>query len=76
MTSKARSLLDQALKLPPKARAELADELLSSLVGDEDAFDDKWRREIVRRLRDYLADGDRGDTAHVVLARIRAKLKA
>jgi len=52
-----RELIEQALKLPPGARAALAGALLESLDAsvDEDATQ-AWEKEIVRRVRE-LDDG-------------------
>ena len=53
MTPNARDLLEQALKLPPEARAALAGSLLESL--DEDVDDDaarRWDEEIAKRVRE------------------------
>ena len=53
MTSNTRDLLEQALKLPPEARAAIAGSLLESLDQDvdEDAAD-RWDEEIARRVRE------------------------
>jgi len=53
MTPNTRDLLEQALKLPPEARAALAGSLLESL--DEDVDDDaaaRWDEEIAKRVRE------------------------
>ncbi len=52
MTDQLDQVLDQALKLPPGARAALAGSLLDSLDEsvDETAEED-WNAEIQRRLR-------------------------
>ena len=52
MAEDAAEILNHALKLPPAARAALADSLLESLDTevDEDA-EDAWRREIAVRAR-------------------------
>jgi hypothetical protein len=53
MTSNTRDLLEQALKLPPEARAAIAGSLLESLDQDvdEDAAD-RWDEEIAKRVRE------------------------
>jgi len=53
MADDAAELLSHALKLPPAARAALADSLIDSLDQevDEDA-EEAWRSEIALRLRD------------------------
>ena len=53
MAEDAAELLTHALKLPPAARAALADSLIDSLDQevDEDA-EEAWRSEIALRVRD------------------------
>jgi putative addiction module component (TIGR02574 family) len=53
MAEDAAELLTHALKLPPAARAALADSLVDSLDTDvdEDA-EEAWRHEIALRVRD------------------------
>jgi putative addiction module component (TIGR02574 family) len=53
MAEDAEELLTHALKLPPAARAALADSLIDSLDSevDEDA-EEAWRSEIALRVRD------------------------
>jgi putative addiction module component (TIGR02574 family) len=54
--ARVRDVLDQALRLPPKQRARLAQELIASL--DEDRRDDPgvvaeaWDEDIARRVDD------------------------
>jgi putative addiction module component (TIGR02574 family) len=49
-------LLEEALKLPAGARAELADSLLRSLEPPMDAeIDAAWREEIARRVAEIDA---------------------
>ncbi len=54
MTTKAQEILNQALQLGPKERAELASHLLSSLEDDESYPDlhPSWSAEIKRRLEE------------------------
>jgi putative addiction module component (TIGR02574 family) len=58
MAEDAAELLTHALKLPPAARAALADSLVDSLDTDvdEDA-EEAWRNEIALRVRDLDSDG-------------------
>jgi len=53
MTREAHELLQKALALPDKERAELAGNLISSLdtTVDQDV-DAAWQEEVVRRLQD------------------------
>jgi putative addiction module component (TIGR02574 family) len=53
MAEDAVELLTQALKLPPAARAALADSLIDSLDTELDAdAEEAWRSEIALRVRD------------------------
>ncbi len=55
-------LVNQALALPEKSRAFLAEKLLESLEQDEDfPVTDEWREEIRRRCREL--DASDSDTA-------------
>lgn len=53
MTPNTRDLLEQALRLPPEARAAIAGSLLESLDQDvdEDAAE-RWDEEIAKRVRE------------------------
>ena len=53
MIPDTRELLEQALKLPPEARAAIAGLLLESLDSqvDEDAAE-RWDEEIAKRIRE------------------------
>ncbi|HEX5054164.1 MAG TPA: addiction module protein [Planctomycetota bacterium] len=53
MMPNTRDVLEQALKLPPEARAAIAGSLLESLDQevDEDAAD-RWDEEIAKRVRE------------------------
>jgi putative addiction module component (TIGR02574 family) len=53
MTQETNELLQKALALPDKERAELAGKLISSLDQTvEEDVDAAWQREIARRLRE------------------------
>jgi putative addiction module component (TIGR02574 family) len=53
MTQEAHELLQKALALPDKERAELAGNLISSLDATVDQdVDAAWQQEVVRRLHD------------------------
>jgi putative addiction module component (TIGR02574 family) len=57
MTREAADLLREALKLPPKARAALADSLLESSDSEVDPeAGQAWREEIAKRLAE-IDDG-------------------
>ncbi len=69
MVEDPAELLAHALKLPPAARAALADSLLDSLDTevDEDA-EESWRHEIALRVRE-LDSGMAGTTAWEIVQR-------
>ncbi len=48
MTTKVRALAETVVRLPPKDRTYLAEQLLASL--DEESLDQQWRAEAKRRL--------------------------
>jgi putative addiction module component (TIGR02574 family) len=53
MTHQASELLEKALALPDKERAELAASLISSLdVAVDEDTDAAWQHEIVRRFQE------------------------
>jgi putative addiction module component (TIGR02574 family) len=53
MAEDAAELLTQALKLPPEARAALADSLIDSLDTEVDEnAEEAWRNEIALRARE------------------------
>ena len=66
-------LLAHALKLPPAARAALADSLIDSLDTeiDEDA-EEAWRREIALRVRDL----DSGAVQTIAWDKVRRQLRS
>ena len=72
MAEDVAELLNQALKLPPAARAALADSLIDSLDNevDEDA-EESWRREIAIRARDL----DSGAVRSVPWDEVRRQLR-
>jgi hypothetical protein len=65
-----------ALRLDPKARAELAEKLLESLEQLSDEENARlWAEEAERRERDWDARGNAGRSAREVLGAARSKLK-
>jgi len=57
MTSEANKLLEIAIRLSPRERAELAGKLLDSLDGlpeeDPNIVEKAWEKEIKRRIQDH-----------------------
>jgi len=72
MAEDAAELLTHALKLPPAARAALADLLIGGLdvEVDEDA-EDAWRSEIALRVRDL----DSGAVQTIAWEEVRRRLR-
>lgn len=65
----------QALRLPPKERAELAAELLSSLDGADAAEIEKlWIEEAERRFHAYKSGQVQGIPAEQALREARSKI--
>jgi len=53
VTAKAQSVLREALRLPPRVRADIASTLLHSLDEVEDeGVEEAWAQEVERRLAD------------------------
>lgn len=66
-----RDLLQEAMKLPPEARAALAGSLLDSLDTEVDAdAEEAWSGEIERRLRGI----DQGSTKLVPWDEVRRRI--
>ena len=72
MAEDAGELLTHALKLPPAARAALADSLIDSLDTeiDENA-EEAWRNEIALRVRDL----DSGAVQTIAWDEVRRQLR-
>lgn len=71
MMSLARSVMNEALNLPPLERAGLIEELLASFDHHSRlAIDKVWAIEAERRIDDY----DAGETAAISLADSRARI--
>lgn len=68
MTEPARKLIEEALRLPSRDRAEVAAELLASLDGEpEPDVEAAWAREIEARVRRVEAgDAEFSDWADVL----------
>jgi hypothetical protein len=69
MTAHAKQIIDQALKLDEKERAEVAHEMLASLGSAEVSSD--FARELERRIRDV----DSGAVKPVSWSEVQAELE-
>ena len=76
MAEDAAKLLTHALKLPPAARAALADFLIDSLDPeiDEDS-EDAWRSEIAARVRELDSGAVQTIAWDETRRRLRTRLK-
>jgi putative addiction module component (TIGR02574 family) len=71
MTNEERRLLQEALALPPEARAALAGSLLSSLDGPPDPeAETAWEVEIATRVREL----DSGQVVGIPWSEARRKI--
>jgi len=72
MAEDAAELLTHALKLPPAARAALADSLIDSLDTEVDEnAEEAWRSEIALRVRDL----DSGAVRTIAWDEVRRRLR-
>lgn len=74
MRSEIQSIAEKALKLPPPARAYLAQALIESLDMEEDfAISDEWMAEIRRRCRETDGGDVRLVSGQKAMERLREK---
>jgi putative addiction module component (TIGR02574 family) len=72
MTDKSQAIVEQALKLSPTERAEVAEKLIVSLdeVPDTDV-EQAWQEEIQKRLRQI----DRGEVKTIPWEEVQRRLR-
>jgi putative addiction module component (TIGR02574 family) len=72
MTDKSQAIVEQALKLSPTVRAEVAEKLIVSLdeVPDTDV-EQAWQEEIQKRLRQI----DRGEVKTIPWEEVQRRLR-
>lgn len=76
MSKPAREVESQALRLPRRERARLAQRLISSLDHEVDADVDKlWRQEAERRLGELKSGKVAGIPAEKVIRKARSSLR-
>ena len=76
MASKLKEIEENALRLSPHDRAELAEHLIHSLDEAEDAEAERlWIEEAERRYKEYKAGKVEGILAELVFKEARSKLK-
>ena len=76
MGNRAHKVLEEALALPVKERADLAVQLLASMDGEPDQdVEAAWAEEIERRARRALSGKSHGIDSKTVHARIEERLR-
>jgi putative addiction module component (TIGR02574 family) len=77
MSAIPEKLVDEALNLPTRLRARLAERLIASLDRDPADADAEmqWTKEAQRRLEELAAGEVEGISAEEALARARAALR-
>jgi len=72
MTEKSQVVLEEALKLTPHERAEVAEQLIASLDEGPDAeVEQAWQEEVQRRLQQI----DRGEVKTVPWEEVQRRLR-
>jgi putative addiction module component (TIGR02574 family) len=72
MSSKAQQVLREALRLPPKARADIAGTLLHSLDTQDADVEAAWNAELERRIKQV----ENGEVKLVPWDQSRRRLRA
>ncbi len=76
MSALSKKLEHEAILLPPRSRARLAQRLIASLdEGEESDFDEAWRAEAENRARELANGKARGIPAAKVFKKARAMLR-
>jgi len=76
MVLKLKDIEENALRLPPRDRAQLAEHLIHSLDESDDSDAERlWIEEAERRYREYREGKIKGIPAEVVFNEARSKLK-
>lgn len=73
MTADAMHILEDVMRLSPKERASLADQILSSLDQPDEHMDNLWRKEVEDRLAAYKRGEIKALPLDEVLAKYRIK---
>lgn len=75
MLSKIKEIEEEALRLPSRERAQLAEHLISSLDEEEDPEAEKlWIEEAERRYREYKEGKVKAKPSDLVFKEARSKL--
>ncbi len=74
--SRYDELLSAALSLPSEARAQLADQLLASLDGEnQKEIDDAWGKEAERRMQEIREGKAETIDGETIMEELRSRLK-
>jgi putative addiction module component (TIGR02574 family) len=71
MSTETQEILQRALELPAKDKAQIANELLASLDQSDEAIDALWRAEVEDRIAAYNAGTLKSVSLEEVLKRYR-----
>lgn len=72
MTQKSQVVLEEALKLSPNERAEVAEQLIASLEEAPDtAVEQVWQQEVQRRLQQV----ERGEVTTIPWEEVQRRLR-
>ena len=71
MRTELKEILEEALALPPRERANLIDHLLSSLDEPSEYIDSLWRKEVEDRIDAYRSGKMKSVSLDEVLSRHR-----
>ncbi len=72
MTQKSQVVLEEALKLSPNERAEVAEQLIASLEEAPDtAVEQAWQQEVQRRLQQV----ERGEVKTIPWEEVQRRLR-
>ncbi len=72
MTQKSQVVLEEALKLSPNERAEVAEQLIASLEEAPDtAVEEAWQQEVQRRLQQV----ERGEVKTIPWEEVQRRLR-
>ena len=69
MSTDTKEILDRALALPDMDKAQIVDELLSSLDPPDEEIDTLWRKEVEDRIRAYNAGALKSVSLEEVLSK-------
>jgi len=69
MNTETKQIIDQAILLPALEKAQIVDQLISSLDKPDETIDRLWRKEVKDRIKAY----ESGDIKSVSLKQVLSK---